>query len=156
MQDLSQNRWQPDLDIGDTVRDVYQLLMDQDTITLDIAVGLIWHSQVPLKVSIFAWRLLRDRLPTRANMVSRSILSPEAHFCFSGYGDVESAQHLFLSCSTFGGLWSLVSSWIGSSSETAQTLSDHFVKFTTSAGGLRARRSFMQIILLSCVVESDE
>jgi len=22
---------------------------------------LVWHKQVPLKVSIFAWRLLRDR-----------------------------------------------------------------------------------------------
>ncbi|MCI19691.1 cysteine-rich receptor-like protein kinase, partial [Trifolium medium] len=26
---------------------------------------LIWHKQVPLKVSILAWRLLRDRLPTK-------------------------------------------------------------------------------------------
>ncbi|GAU16213.1 hypothetical protein TSUD_298450 [Trifolium subterraneum] len=30
---------------------------------------LIWHKQVPLNVSIFAWRLLRDRLPTKANLV---------------------------------------------------------------------------------------
>ncbi|CAJ2667925.1 unnamed protein product [Trifolium pratense] len=64
---------------------------------------------------------------------------------------VESAQHLFLSCSTFGALWSLVSSWIGSSLVTAQTFSEHFVQFTDSAGGFRARRSFMQLIWLACV-----
>ncbi|PNX56901.1 glutamate-gated kainate-type ion channel receptor subunit GluR20, partial [Trifolium pratense] len=89
--------------------------------------GLIWQSQVPLKVSIFAWRLLRDRLPTKANLVSRGILSTATHHCVCGCGEVESAQHLFLSCSTFVALWSLVSSWIDSSLVTAQTPSDHFV-----------------------------
>ncbi|PNX65724.1 cysteine-rich receptor-like protein kinase, partial [Trifolium pratense] len=64
-------------------------------------------SVVPLKVFIFAWRLLRD-------------------------------SYLPKSTCTFDSIWSLVSSWIGSSLVTVQTLSDHFVQFTTSAGGLRA------------------
>ncbi|CAJ2630822.1 unnamed protein product [Trifolium pratense] len=96
------------------------------------------------------WKMV-TRLPTKANLVTRGILSTEAHLCTSGCGEVESAQHLFLSCSFFGPLWSLVSSWIGSSVVTAQTLSDHFVRFTDSAGGSRARRSFMQLIWLACV-----
>ncbi|GAU10830.1 hypothetical protein TSUD_425950, partial [Trifolium subterraneum] len=58
----------------------------QDSVTLHAADGLIWHPQVPLKVSILVWRLLRDRLPTKANLITRSILSPEAHFCVSGCG----------------------------------------------------------------------
>ncbi|CAJ2670936.1 unnamed protein product [Trifolium pratense] len=153
LQDYVSDRWQwqPDPDDGYTVRGAYQLLTAQDAVTLDAAAGLIWHPHVPLKVSIFAWRLLRDRLPTKANLVTRAILSSEDHLCVSGCGEVESAQHLFLSCSTFGALWSLVSSWIGSSLVTAQTLSDHFVQFTGSAGGLRARHSFMQLIWLACV-----
>ncbi|XP_045802968.1 uncharacterized protein LOC123896645 [Trifolium pratense] len=125
--------WRTDLDDGYTVRDAYQLLTSQDDVTLDAASGLIWHRQVPLKVSICAWRLLRDRLPTKANLVTRGILSTEAHFCVFGCGEVESAQHLFLYCSSLGPLWSLVSSWIGSSSVTAQTLPEHFVQFTDSA-----------------------
>ncbi|XP_045810731.1 uncharacterized protein LOC123905140 [Trifolium pratense] len=143
--------WRVDLDDGYTVRGVYQLLTTQDTVTLDAASGLIWHRQVPLKVSICAWRLLRDRLPTKANLANRGILSTEAHLCVSGCGEVESAQHLFLFCSSFGSLWSLVSSWIGSSLVTAQTLPDHFVQFTDSAGGSRARRSFMQLVWLASV-----
>ncbi|PNX60418.1 70 kDa peptidyl-prolyl isomerase, partial [Trifolium pratense] len=148
LQDLIPDRWQwqPDLDIGYTVRGAYQLLTAQDGVILDNAADLIWHSWVPLKVSIFVWRLLRDRLPTKANLVSRGILSHEAHHCVSGYGVIDSAQHVFLSCNTFGSLWSLVSSWIDSSLVTAQTISDHFVQFTSSAGGSRARRSFMQLI----------
>jgi hypothetical protein len=54
---------------------------------------LDYNTQVPLKVSIFAWRLLRDRLPTKENLVTRGILSPTAHFCVSGCGAPESAQH---------------------------------------------------------------
>ncbi|MCI65236.1 helicase-like protein, partial [Trifolium medium] len=60
-------QWQPDLDEGYTVRGAYQLLTTQDAVTLDVAAGLIWHTQVPLKVSIFAWRLLRDRLLMTVN-----------------------------------------------------------------------------------------
>ncbi|GAU41930.1 hypothetical protein TSUD_139160 [Trifolium subterraneum] len=56
-------------------------------------------------VSIFAWRLLHDRLPTKANLVTHGILSPADGLCVCGCGAAESAQHLFLSCSTFGSIW---------------------------------------------------
>ncbi|PNX59372.1 O-acyltransferase WSD1, partial [Trifolium pratense] len=46
---------------GYSVRGAYQLLTSHDLVTMDVADNLIWHSHVPLKVSIFAWRLLRDR-----------------------------------------------------------------------------------------------
>ncbi|MCI18448.1 tether containing UBX domain for GLUT4, partial [Trifolium medium] len=94
---------------------------------------------------------LARQVTHKANLVTRGILSSEAHYCVSGCGAVESAQHLFLSCNTFGSLWSLVRSWIGFSSVDSHTLSDHFVQFTYSAGDLRARRSFMQLIWLVCV-----
>jgi hypothetical protein len=77
------------------------------------AEDLVWHKQVRLKVYIFAWRLIRDRLPTKTKSVARCIISLEAHFCVVGCGDIESAQHLFLSCSIFGPIWPLVRSWIG-------------------------------------------
>ncbi|GAU19329.1 hypothetical protein TSUD_336150 [Trifolium subterraneum] len=151
--------WHPDPDNGYSVRSAYQLLTSQDSVTLHAADGLIWHPQVPLKVSILAWRLLRDRLPTKANLVTRGILSSEAPFCVSGCGAVESAQHLFLFCSTFGSLWSLVSSWIGSSLVDTHTISDHFAQFTLSAGGLNkfttAHFGQDQDFFIS-VVEGDE
>jgi hypothetical protein len=144
-------QWQPDPDIGYSVCCAYQLLTAQDSFTLGEAEDLVWHRQVPLKVSIFAWRLLRDRLPTKTNLVARDIISPEVHFCAFGYGDIESAQHLFLSCSTLGSLWALVRSWIGFSTVNTHILPNHLFQFTYSAGGLRARRSFFQLIWLACV-----
>ncbi|GAU35630.1 hypothetical protein TSUD_30470, partial [Trifolium subterraneum] len=91
-------KWQPDPAEGYTVRGAYQLLTSQVSATTGEVEKLVWHPQVPLKVSIFAWRLLRDRLPTKTNLVIRGILSPTAHFCVSGCGEAESAHHLFISC----------------------------------------------------------
>ncbi|GAU14165.1 hypothetical protein TSUD_169910 [Trifolium subterraneum] len=103
--------WLSDPEKGYSVRGAYQLFTSQDSVTLDAAAGHIWYTHVPLKVSIFVWRLLRDRLPKKSNLVVRGIISSEAHHCVSGCGAVESAQHLFLSCSAFGSLW-----WFSSSS----------------------------------------
>ncbi|GAU41062.1 hypothetical protein TSUD_284320 [Trifolium subterraneum] len=114
--------------------------------TMDDADKLIWHPQVPLKVSIFTWRLLRDRLPTKTNLVTRDILSPAAHFCVSSCGAADSAHHLFISCNTFGSLWTLVCSWIVITPVHSTSIHDHFVQFTCSAGGSRAWRSFLQLI----------
>jgi hypothetical protein len=129
----------------------YQLLTSQDSVSLDDAEDLIWHPHVPLKVSIFAWRLLRDRLPTKNNLVSRGILSSADHQCASGCGVSETAHHLFISCGTFGPLWTLVRAWIGIPVMEFTSLRDHFVRFSYSAGGSRARRSFLQLIWLVCV-----
>jgi hypothetical protein len=57
-------------DKGYSVRDAYQLMSTHDYVTLDAAEDLTWYTHVPLKVSIFVWRLLRDRLPTKVNLVS--------------------------------------------------------------------------------------
>jgi hypothetical protein len=82
-------------------------------------------------------------LPTKANLVTRGILPTAAHLCVSDCGEVETAHHLFLSCGTFGPLWALVCSWIGTPEVEHTSLRDHFVQFATSACGSRARRSFM-------------
>jgi hypothetical protein len=110
---------------------------------MDDADRLIWHPHVPLKVSIFAWRLLRDRLPKNADLVIRGILPTADHLCVSGCGEVESAHHLFISCGTFGSLLALVRSWIDIPVMEYTSLRDHFVQFIYSAGGSRARRSFL-------------
>lgn len=100
------DRWQWRFDnIGCySVRTGYDLLTADDNNT-DVAVSeLIWHRHVPLKVSILAWCLLRNRLPTKANLVARGTLAPDAQLCVSGCRAVETAQHLFVSCPIFGDL----------------------------------------------------
>ncbi|PNX86641.1 glutamate-gated kainate-type ion channel receptor subunit GluR17 [Trifolium pratense] len=107
--------------------------------------------QILSLVSILAWRLLRDRLPTKTNLVTRGLISVDVRYCVSGCGDAKSAHHLFLTCGFFGSLWPMVQDWIGSTAVDANNLHDHFVRFTQSVGGQRSRRSFMQLIWLACV-----
>jgi hypothetical protein len=88
-------QWRPDPVVGYTVHDAYQILTFQDSVILGEAGDLLWHRQVPLKVSILAWRLLRDRLPTKTNLVSRGIFTPDLHNCVTGCGGIETTRHLF-------------------------------------------------------------
>jgi hypothetical protein len=112
---------------------------------------LVWHKQVPLKVSIFGWRLLRDRLPTRTNLVRRGMLSAELAGCVAGCGHDESASHLFLLCDSFGPLWGQIWSWIGVSSVESIDICDPFLQFIHCTGQSRKRRSFLQLLWLLCV-----
>ncbi|CAJ2653733.1 unnamed protein product [Trifolium pratense] len=153
LQDQTLDRWQwsPDPDAGYTVAGGYQILTHQVYVALHDAENLIWHRQVPLKVSIFAWRLLRDRLPTRANLVIRGVLASTADSCVFGCGVTETVHHLFSSCSFAASLWDLVCEWVGISSLDFTTLHAHFVQFIALAGVSRARRSFLQLLWLVCV-----
>ncbi|PNX62415.1 hypothetical protein L195_g052969, partial [Trifolium pratense] len=45
-------QWQPDPDTDYTVRGAYQLLTTLNSIIMDDVEHLIWHPEVPLKVSI--------------------------------------------------------------------------------------------------------
>jgi len=127
-------QWLPDIMGGYTVRDAYQILTYQATPLIDVTGELVWHKQVSLKVSILAWRLLRDRLSTKINLLRRGILQPAAIRCVAGCGFDESATHLFLNCEIFGSLWQHIRNWIGISGVDPLTLHDHFFQFTNSIG----------------------
>ncbi|XP_024630905.2 uncharacterized protein [Medicago truncatula] len=118
--------WLPDPSGGYTVRGAYSLLISQVPSVAVDDLDLVWHKQVPLKVSVFAWRLLRDRLPTRTNLIARRVLSSDMSSCVAGYGHPESARHLFLLCDTFGSLWHLVRDWIGCFGVDTDNISAHF------------------------------
>jgi hypothetical protein len=95
---------------GYTVRSAYQLLTSRDATQGEHVADLIWHKQVPLKVSFFSWRLLRNRLPTRSNLLDRDIIFDVDAGCLAGCAHMETSQHLFLSCDFYGLLWHAVQS----------------------------------------------
>jgi len=102
-------------------------------------------------VSIVAWRLLKDRLPTRMNLFRRGILQSEGSRCVAGCCSDETASHLFLHCEVFGSLWYHIRSWIGVSGVDTHNISEHFFQFTHYTGHIKARRSFLQFLWLLCV-----
>ena len=52
-----------------TVTSAYNHLLTPTSNNLAIHTSEIWNKEVPLKISLFAWRLLRDRLPTTENLI---------------------------------------------------------------------------------------
>jgi len=144
-------RWLRDHSGSYFVRSTYDMLTSDGINTVAEVSDLIWHKHVPLKVPILAWRLLRNRLPTKANLVARGILGQDAHLCVSGCGEVETTQYLFISCPIFSELWHLVRAWIRMSGVDPVDVSDHFLQFTHLIGGAATRRSFMQLLWLLCV-----
>jgi len=118
---------------------------------VDVTGDLIWHRMVPLKISILAWRLLRDKLPTKNNLVRRGIIQVEAARCVVGCGNDESATHLFIHCDMYGSLWQHVMSWIGVSGVDPSNLHDHFIQFIHGIGHSRTHRDFLQLIWLLCI-----
>ncbi|GAU28487.1 hypothetical protein TSUD_294900 [Trifolium subterraneum] len=72
--------WRPDPGDGYSVRGAYDLLTSTGGQTEAASTNLIWHKQVPLKVSVVAWWFLRNRLPTKDNLVRRHII-PKVLIC---------------------------------------------------------------------------
>jgi len=61
-----------------------------------------WLKQVPLKVSVFVWRLFRNILPTKDNLLRQRVLQHDDTRCVGGCGLMESADHLALYCEFLG------------------------------------------------------
>jgi hypothetical protein len=64
-----QRVWRQDPGDSYTVRGAYNLLTHRDVQDAKATTDLIWYKRVSLKASVLAWRLLRNRLPTKYNVV---------------------------------------------------------------------------------------
>ena len=71
----------------------------------------LWKLRVPLKVAIFAWRLIQDKLPTKANLRKKRVELQE-YLCPLCRSVEETASHLFFHCSKVSPLWWESQSWV--------------------------------------------
>lgn len=68
---------------------------------------------MPLKLNLFVWRLLLNRIPTKDNLVRRGIVSTDDCHCVEGCGLDEEKNHLLVRCNHFGRIWNMVAAWLG-------------------------------------------
>ena len=109
LQDNTIDRWRWSLDpIHDySVKGVYTYLSTADVLE-DLGVSVfegVWQKQVPLKVSVFAWRLLRNRLPTKDNLIRRRIIQHDNDLYIGECSLGETADHLLFRCDYFDMVW---------------------------------------------------
>ena len=71
----------------------------------------IWKLKIPAKSTMFAWRLIRDRLPTKMNLRRRQVMVNDTMCPLCGLKE-EEAAHLFFNCSNTLPLWWESLSWL--------------------------------------------
>ena len=69
-----------------TVRSAYNFITFQPPLASRVDASHLWHKDVPLKVVLFAWRLFRDRLPTKDNLFHRGVIDHDSRMCVTGCG----------------------------------------------------------------------
>ncbi|KAG4982753.1 hypothetical protein JHK82_027613 [Glycine max] len=89
----------------------------------------LWKVKAPSKVLVFAWRVLRDRLPTRANLHKRQV-EVNVRRCLFCNRLEEDASHLFFHCSKITPLWWESMSWVKIVGPFPQIPRYHFLQFT--------------------------
>jgi len=102
------------------------------------------------KVSLFAWRLFHNRLPTKNDLVRRHILHIDDNLCVGGCGSLEIADHLHFSCDPFGSVWSAVLQWLHLSFVAPAGSKYHFLQFGQMVGLPRSSYMFFRIIWMTC------
>jgi len=153
LQDHVLDRWRWVLDpiVGYSVNGTYQYLTRADTFVEHGLFDAVWLKQTPLKVSIFVWRLFRNRLPTKDNLIRRRALHHEDIYCIGGCGCPETTNQLFFNCDIFGIVWHHVYQWLGVSFISPNASCDHFHQFGHMAGLPRATHSFFKVIWHACI-----
>jgi hypothetical protein len=139
-------RWVPDPINGYTVRGTYQYLTSSDSPMEQGMSDMVWLKQVPLKVSVFMWRLLRNRLPTKDNLIRISVLQPTDNACVGGCGCPKLATRVLFRCNIFGSLWYLIYNWVGISFIPPELVTDHFHHFGHYAGLPRFTYVYLKVI----------
>jgi hypothetical protein len=103
LQDHTADRWRWLIDPinGYSVSGTYHFLtMAEPSLDRGMIVD-VWQKQVPLKVNLFAWRLIRNRLPTKDNLVLRRVLLQDDNIWVRGCVSLDPAEHLFLGCDRY-------------------------------------------------------
>ncbi|GJX96221.1 RNA-directed DNA polymerase, eukaryota [Tanacetum coccineum] len=96
--------------------------IDATTLPINSYVSL-WSNLLLIKVNIFIWRLCFDHLPHRLNLSLRG-LEIESLRCPSCYTGIESADHIFFTCSLAKEVWRLIFRWVEFSAQQLNSFSD--------------------------------
>lgn len=69
-----------------------------------------WNRSIPIKVNVFMWRAMLNKLPTRVNL-DRKGIEVDSLLCHICHEDVETVNHIFFTCDLAKVLWALLAKW---------------------------------------------
>ncbi|KAH1265525.1 Heat shock protein 81-1 [Glycine max] len=87
----------------------------------------LWKLKIPAKAQVFAWRCIRDRLPTKMNLTRRQVVVNDLMCPLCGEVE-EEAAHLFFNCRNILPIWWESLPWMGLSTAVPQSRKDHYLQ----------------------------
>ena len=91
-----------------TTKSAYKFYTKPSTSNSDGKIySIIWKLKIPPRVAVFCWRLLKNRLPTKDNLLRRNITIQDQNCPLCGNAQ-EDVGHLFFNCNLTKCLWCLV------------------------------------------------
>ncbi|MCH91379.1 putative ribonuclease H protein, partial [Trifolium medium] len=94
------------------------------------ALKTLWKNNVPSKFSIFGWRLLLEKLPTRVALYNKGIITNTHDICcVMCFKDVEDTQHIFFQCPDMLQIWNNIFNWMGIHFPSSVEGANHFIIF---------------------------
>nr|GEW94819.1 RNA-directed DNA polymerase, eukaryota, reverse transcriptase zinc-binding domain protein [Tanacetum cinerariifolium] len=69
-----------------------------------------WNRSIPIKVNVFMWRAMLNKLPTSANL-DRKGIEVDSLLCPICHEDVETVNHIFFTCDLAKVIWDLLAKW---------------------------------------------
>ncbi|MCI07982.1 putative ribonuclease H protein, partial [Trifolium medium] len=128
-------RWIPNSAGFFSVRSAYEVQQSRLEVAAictqtEAALKMLWFNNVPSKVSIFGWRLLLEKLPTREALHRRGIITNNHEkccvFCFKEEDDL---YHIFFKCSIVMQVWQSIFVWLNTNFIHFVTVPHHFSRF---------------------------
>jgi len=144
-------KWLLDPIHGYSFKGIYCFITNYDALVDRNLIDDACHKYIPSKVSVFAWRLLHTKLPTKDNLAHKRVLPSNDTACVVGCDVQETANHLFLGCGLSNTVCSHVWNWLGILADAPCVHRDHYAQFSTMAGMPQFSHSFLQVVWLVCV-----
>lgn len=82
---------------GYSMRRTYHFLTASYEVLYGGHIFNVWHKVVPSKISVFSLRFLRNRIPTKTNLLPRRVLHHNDTMCVGGCGCSENGGTPFRS-----------------------------------------------------------
>ncbi|CAI9276387.1 unnamed protein product [Lactuca saligna] len=106
-----------------------------------------WCRLVPIKLNVLLWRFLRDRIPTRGNLVKRgidihSILCPMCSL------QSEDCSHTFVKCEIANQIWDKVFKWL----DLPFLLFNDVLELFIWIDSLRIKKKKKNVVEVICIV----
>ena len=126
--------WKADPSGVYSTRSAYKFMITPSSPAFDLrSSSLLWKLKIPPKAAVFTWRLLQDRLPTRANLLRRNVIIQDIVCPLCGL-DQEEVGHLFFNCKRIVGLWWESMTWVQVHGPLPASPVDHFLQFCDGFG----------------------